>query len=270
MARELGNITGEILRRMQPEATLVAIETNGEFYRVFALGCWVIRGCGCRPGFGAEVGRVREQLGCRQADCIIFRDSISTMPREVREGIIRATHLAMQPEGVFLVYQYSRKVLPSLKKIFGRVQRDFMMFNVLPIWLFALLEVTMCGEPRAAWTRGVVQFERWGGLPHCKQAHRNNVEGGGKIMKLELMQDFYVEEIQDLYSAEKTDPESPARNGQGGHRPRICGWRFEQHERETRAQKERLEQLFGKLGEADEGKEMQGNGRLDNGSGRSF
>src|SRR5438309_1158761 len=27
----VGNITGEILRRMQPEATLVAIETNGEF-----------------------------------------------------------------------------------------------------------------------------------------------------------------------------------------------------------------------------------------------
>src|SRR4051794_11416666 len=87
-----------------------------------------------------------------------------------------------------------------------------------------------------------------GCLPHCNQAHQNNVEGGGKIMKLELMQDFYVEEIQDLYSAEKQILKALPEMAKAAASEDLR-MAFEQHERETRAQKERLEQLFGKLGE---------------------
>jgi phospholipid N-methyltransferase len=131
----VGNITGEILRRMQPEAMLVVIEMNSEFieYLRESLDDTRLR---VIHGSAAEVGKVLERVGCRQADCVISGIPFSTMPKETREEIIRATHLALQPEGAFLVYQYSRQVFPSLKGIFGRVRQEFRLFNILPTWLF--------------------------------------------------------------------------------------------------------------------------------------
>lgn len=131
----VGNITTEILRRMQPGAMLVAIETNGEFIEYLRETV-----CDSRlhvvHGSAAEVGTWLAQLGCRQVDYVISGIPFSTIPGAVRDGIIRATHAVLQPQGTFLVYQYSRQVLPSLKKIFGRVQRDFRLFNIVPMWVF--------------------------------------------------------------------------------------------------------------------------------------
>jgi ferritin-like metal-binding protein YciE len=67
-------------------------------------------------------------------------------------------------------------------------------------------------------------------------------------MKLELLEDFYVEELKDLYSAEKQILKALPEMAKAASSEELrLG--FEQHERETRGQKERLEQLFGKLGE---------------------
>ncbi|HWF20083.1 MAG TPA: methyltransferase, partial [Verrucomicrobiae bacterium] len=60
----------------------------------------------------------------------------STMPRTAREDIIRTTHGALRPEGSFLVYQYSHRIFPSLKKIFGQVRRDLLQAKLIPMWLF--------------------------------------------------------------------------------------------------------------------------------------
>jgi phospholipid N-methyltransferase len=130
----VGNITTEILRRMQPGATLVAIETNGEFIGYLRETLSDSR-LHVVHGSAAEVGVCLGRLGCPQVDYVISGIPFSTIPGAVREGILRATHSVLRPEGVFLVYQYSRKVLPSLKKIFGRVRRDF-RFNIVPMWVF--------------------------------------------------------------------------------------------------------------------------------------
>jgi len=38
--------------------------------------------------------------------------------------------------GIWLVYQFRRTVLPHLKRHFGRVQEDFAVLNILPARIF--------------------------------------------------------------------------------------------------------------------------------------
>lgn len=134
----VGNITAEILRRMHPEAALVAIETNREFadYLRVTLHDPRLR---VIHGSAAEV-RVRLAiLGASEPDHVISGIPFSTMTGALRDGILRATHSVLQPGGLFLAYQYSRQVLPGLKRIFGDVRQDFLLFNLVPTWLFQCL-----------------------------------------------------------------------------------------------------------------------------------
>jgi phospholipid N-methyltransferase len=134
----VGTITVEILRQMRPDATLVVIETNREFVEFLQES---LKDPRLRVVFGsaAEVKSILEELGFQQADYVISGIPFSTMPEAVRENILHATHSALQPMGAFLVYQYSRRVLSSLEKIFGKVQRNFMLSRVLPVWMFYCL-----------------------------------------------------------------------------------------------------------------------------------
>ena len=134
----VGNITAEILRRLHPEATLVVIETNREFADYLRVTLHDHR-LSVIHGSAAEV-RVRLAiLGASEPDHVISGIPFSTMPGTLREGILRATHSVLQPGGAFLAYQYSRQVVPGLKRIFGEVRQDFLLFNLVPTWLFQCL-----------------------------------------------------------------------------------------------------------------------------------
>jgi hypothetical protein len=58
------------------------------------------------------------------------------MRPHLRESILQKTHDALDPRGRFLVYQFSGEVLPDLKRIFGSVETDFELLNVLPARIF--------------------------------------------------------------------------------------------------------------------------------------
>lgn len=131
----VGSITTEILRRMQPETTLLAIETNADF--VEYLGSTVsdprLR---VVHGSAEQTEALLARVHSSPADCIISGIPFSTMPRASRESILQITHNALRPKGQFLVYQYSQRIFPSLKKFFGEVRRDFLMAKMIPMWLF--------------------------------------------------------------------------------------------------------------------------------------
>ena len=131
----VGSITTEILRRMQPEATLLAIETNAEFVDFLANAVDDPR-LRVVHGSAEQTGALLARMHAGAADCVISGIPFSTMPRASRENILEVTHNAMRPHGQFLVYQYSQRIFPSLKKFFGEVRRDFLMVKMIPIWLF--------------------------------------------------------------------------------------------------------------------------------------
>ncbi|WP_202796827.1 class I SAM-dependent methyltransferase [Pedosphaera parvula] len=131
----VGTITREILLRMHPEATLVVIEMNHDFVEYLKESFKDAR-LRVVEGSAAEVQSVLEELGHPQADYVISGIPFSTMPPSMRDEIVQRTYSVLQPKGAFLVYQYSRRVLSSLERIFGKVQRSFMLSRVLPVWFF--------------------------------------------------------------------------------------------------------------------------------------
>ena len=131
----IGNITKQVLARMHPDARLVAIEMNADFvdYPKEELRdprLHVIRGS------AEEVSSVLASLNLAHADYIISGIPYSTMPAPLRSRILEESRRVLHPEGAFVVYQFTRTVLPYLEPIFGRVDQDFEPLNSLPARLF--------------------------------------------------------------------------------------------------------------------------------------
>jgi phospholipid N-methyltransferase len=131
----VGTFTQEILKRMRPDAALVAIELNEEFagflkeeigdrrlHAVHASAC--------------DVGKVLASLNLPSADYIISGIPFSTMPKSLRAEIMRNSREALRPDGALLVYQFTRAVRPYLESSFGSVQENFQMLNILPARIF--------------------------------------------------------------------------------------------------------------------------------------
>ena len=131
----VGNITAEILQRMRPDATLIAIETNPEFVR-FLRTAFPDERLRVMEGSAESVDEILRRLGYGPANYIISGIPFSTISAELRERILRKTSGALAPGGCFLVYQFSTRVLPDLQRVFHYVKRKFEPLNVLPAHLF--------------------------------------------------------------------------------------------------------------------------------------
>jgi phospholipid N-methyltransferase len=131
----VGTITGEILQRMRPTSTLIAIETNPDFVS-YLREAYPDERLRVVQGSAADVKTILQQHGFTNASYIISGIPFSTLPAPLREHILRDTKAALEPGGAFLVYQFSARVLADLKRIFGQVERGFQLLNILPAHLF--------------------------------------------------------------------------------------------------------------------------------------
>jgi len=131
----VGGITAEILRRMRPDAMLIAIETNPAFVS-FLRSSFADGRLHVVEASAVAVDEILRQLGQSQASYIISGIPFSTIPAALRERILRKTCDVLEPGGSFLVYQFSTRVLQDLQRIFRYVRRRFEPLNVLPAHLF--------------------------------------------------------------------------------------------------------------------------------------
>jgi phospholipid N-methyltransferase len=131
----IGTFTREILKKMRPDATLVAIELNPAFVSFLRRE---IQDPRLRVIYGSavEVRAVLEQLGSASADYIISGIPYSTMPDSDRRQILRESRRMLDPKGAFLVYQFTGTVLPYLRSSFRSVRQDFELLNILPARIF--------------------------------------------------------------------------------------------------------------------------------------
>lgn len=131
----VGTFTREILKRMPADAELVAIELNEEFVEFLR---WSI----CDPrlrlvhGSAADVARILRRYGLPAASCIISGIPYTILPQPVRQAIFKASRSVLDGRGMFVLYQYTRTVLPELRRTFGRIEQDFELLNILPARLF--------------------------------------------------------------------------------------------------------------------------------------
>jgi phospholipid N-methyltransferase len=134
----VGTFTSEILNCLPPHGRLVVVETNREFVQFLRSSITDDR-LHVIHGSAAEVSRYLSDVGVEKADYIISGIPFSTMPQGVREDILRSTRIALQPDGAFLVYQFSPRVQPFLENEFRQVERAFELRNILPAQLFFCL-----------------------------------------------------------------------------------------------------------------------------------
>jgi phospholipid N-methyltransferase len=131
----VGTMTREILRRMRPDATLVAIELNQAFvdflsHDIDDSRLRVVNASAC------QVRAVLDRLGVGRADCIISGIPYTNMPEAKRQEILNESREALSPEGSLLVYQFTRTVLPYLQSSFGSVRQRFQLLNIFPARIF--------------------------------------------------------------------------------------------------------------------------------------
>ncbi len=131
----VGAFTKKVLERMRPDAKLVALELNPEFYRFLNESIQDPR-LHLVNASATEIDAVLAQLGYTHVDYVISGIPFKTLPPALRDTIVRKTHSVLRPKGSFLVYQFSNAVLPYLERVFGKVSRDFELLNIIPARLF--------------------------------------------------------------------------------------------------------------------------------------
>ncbi|HYL16436.1 MAG TPA: rRNA adenine N-6-methyltransferase family protein [Terriglobales bacterium] len=131
----VGTITREILKRMHPEAVLVAIELNTEFVSFLQDEVTDPR-LRVVHGSASDVRTLLGELNLGRVDYIVSGIPYSVLSDEQRREILRESREALNPDGALLVYQFTGTVLPYLKSNFGSVQQDFQLLNILPARIF--------------------------------------------------------------------------------------------------------------------------------------
>jgi len=131
----VGTITQEVLKRMRPDATLIAIELNPNFLRVLEEEIHDPR-FRLVHGSALNVRQVLNELGLPNADYIISGIPFSTMQASLRRNIAREARQALRPDGALVVYQFTTVALPYLESNFTSVGRAFQLWNILPAHIY--------------------------------------------------------------------------------------------------------------------------------------
>lgn len=131
----VGTITRDLLARMPADAVLIAIEMNRDFASYLKASIRDPR-LHVVQGSAVDVRDIVRALGFKAADCVISGIPYTTLPQEVRGRVLHETRHVLADGGMFLVYQFTRTVLPHLREVFGVVRTDFEPLNILPAQLF--------------------------------------------------------------------------------------------------------------------------------------
>jgi phospholipid N-methyltransferase len=131
----VGTFCQEILDRMGPDATYIAIDTNPDFIDYLARTIVDPRFIPVL-GSAADVRRIIADHGHQQADYILSGLPFSTLPAGIGPKIAAETHAALRKDGAFLVYQFSPKVRDFLAMSFDRIDHAFEPVNIPPAQLY--------------------------------------------------------------------------------------------------------------------------------------
>lgn len=131
----VGTITREILVRLPPESSLLALETNPEFVDFLAESLPDPR-LQVVGGSAETIQAELDRLELPAADYIVAGIPFSTMPPTSRLRILEDSRAALAEDGAMLIYQFSPRVRSDLRRLFSRVEYGFEPLNILPAHLY--------------------------------------------------------------------------------------------------------------------------------------
>lgn len=129
-----GCVTREILRRMRPEARLLALEINP----VFVEQCRRINDPRLilRSACASRLPELLEEEGMEKADAVISSLPLAMMDDELVERILQASREALVSDGRFVQYQYSLSDHARVKAHYPSLTLGFTPLNVPPAFVY--------------------------------------------------------------------------------------------------------------------------------------
>ncbi|MDE2490857.1 MAG: methyltransferase domain-containing protein [Elusimicrobia bacterium] len=131
-----GVLTRRLLRDLAPDARLVAVEFNREFYEHFSSR---LRDPRLIPVHG-DVTRIDEilaGLGIARADRVVSGIPFSFLSEAGRRELLAKTAALLTPGGRFVAtYQITGHLIPLLKDYFGSVDIQYEVRNIPPCFVF--------------------------------------------------------------------------------------------------------------------------------------
>lgn len=142
-----GVITKALLAKMNKKSKLIALETNGAFYKILKKKIK-------DPRFyifhdsAENVATYLEKLDLDSADAIISGIPFSMLKPSVAKKIMEKTSAAINTKGKFLAYQFisyravvkiakrKKSISIYLPKYFDKVNKDREILNIPPLWIF--------------------------------------------------------------------------------------------------------------------------------------
>ncbi|MFA6318376.1 MAG: methyltransferase [Elusimicrobiota bacterium] len=129
-----GVITRHILSAMAPEARLVAIERNAALCGKLSR----LRDRRLVPVYGdvRRLDSILRDLGIVQADVIVSGVPFSLFRPRARHELLTRTLDLLRPGGRFVAYQMTTHLIPLLGDYFSRVETEFEVRNIPPLFVF--------------------------------------------------------------------------------------------------------------------------------------
>lgn len=130
-----GNITKAILKKLQPNAVLIAFEINDSFYNALLQmkhpQLHVINAS------AVDIADVLNTFGFTQADCIVSSLPLTNIPKSITDIILENAYNRLKTDGLFIQYQYSLTYYNTLKKVFdNKVDLRFEPLNIPPAFIY--------------------------------------------------------------------------------------------------------------------------------------
>jgi phospholipid N-methyltransferase len=129
-----GGTTRALLRAMQPEARLLAIEINTHFVEV--LDRWPDKRLIVEQGSAVDIGAILAARGFSAPDVVVSGIPFSTMTMPIGRDILRSVYDVLEPGGAFVAYQVRDRVHTLGREVFGRARVQTELLNVPPMRIY--------------------------------------------------------------------------------------------------------------------------------------
>ena len=128
-----GVYTGEILKRLRPDADFLVFEIDPNLVATL------------RERFddprlriiNDSAENIENYLNGAKVDIIVSAIPFTSLPEDAKESVFRAAARALAPEGVMVQIQYSTMLQRDLTRRFASVRRRLSPLNVPPAFLYA-------------------------------------------------------------------------------------------------------------------------------------
>ena len=131
----VGTFTRPVLDRLDPDACLIAIDTNPDFIAHLNRSIDDPRFIAVL-GSAADVDAIITARGHAVADYVLSGLPFTNLPSGIGDRIAGETWKILRPGGAFLVYQFNPRVRDFLRPHFARIDHAFEWWNVPPAQLF--------------------------------------------------------------------------------------------------------------------------------------